>query len=226
RPLRPRRLHRRGDEAGERDAQDPRGAGAPRRAGDGAGPGLHLALGLGHRRDRSQGHAGARPRCLRAIPRSQALGRPGAAALPEADRGRGAGRLLRGPHSRGPLEPQWTELLGGRRSAAQGRGHECRPDCRAAGPVVGESPPQAGRATGLAGHDVPPSLPPPSFGHNERYHVAVVFTILVVAWVAVPLVVQFVDAVRGYDPAYYEPKDFERQDWLRRPVVPAARPGA
>jgi len=54
----------------------------------------------------------------------------------------------------------------------------------------------------------------------------VVFTILVVAWVAVPLVVQFVDAVRGYDPAYYEPKDFERQDWLRRPVVPAARPGA
>jgi hypothetical protein len=31
------------------------------------------------------------------------------------------------------------------------------------------------------------------FGHNERYHLAVVFTILVVAWVAVPLVVQFVD---------------------------------
>lgn len=57
------------------------------------------------------------------------------------------------------------------------------------------------------------------FGHNERYHLAVVFTILVVAWVAVPLVVQFVDAVRGYDPAYYEPKDFERQDWLKRQVV-------
>jgi len=64
------------------------------------------------------------------------------------------------------------------------------------------------------------------FGHNERYHLAMVFTILVVAWVAVPLVVRFVDAVRGYDPAYYEPKDFERQDWLKRQVVPAARPGA
>ena len=63
------------------------------------------------------------------------------------------------------------------------------------------------------------------FGHNERYHLAVVFTILVVAWVAVPFVVQFVDAVRGYDPAYYEPKDFERQEWLKRQVVPAVRPG-
>ena len=63
------------------------------------------------------------------------------------------------------------------------------------------------------------------FGHSERYHLAVVFTILVVAWVAVPLVVQFVDAVRGYDPAYYEPKDFERQEWLKRQVVPAVRPG-
>jgi hypothetical protein len=64
------------------------------------------------------------------------------------------------------------------------------------------------------------------FGHNERYHLAVVFTILVVAWVAVPLVVQFVDAVRGNDPAYHEPKDFERQDWLKRQVVPAVRPEA
>src|SRR5499426_3364504 len=63
------------------------------------------------------------------------------------------------------------------------------------------------------------------FGHNERYHLAVVFTILVAAWVAVPFVVQFVDAVRGYDPAYYEPKDFERQDWLRRQIVPAVLPG-
>ena len=38
-------------------------------------------------------------------PRSQALGRPGPAALPDADRGRGAGRLLRGPDPRGPSSP-------------------------------------------------------------------------------------------------------------------------
>ncbi len=63
------------------------------------------------------------------------------------------------------------------------------------------------------------------FGYNERFHLAVIFTILVVAYVGVPLVVRFVDAVRGYDPAYYEPKDFERQDWLKRQVVPTVLPG-
>ena len=63
------------------------------------------------------------------------------------------------------------------------------------------------------------------FGHNERFHLAVIFTILVVAWVAVPLVVRFIDAVRGYDPAFYEPKDFERQDWIKRQVAPAVLPG-
>ena len=63
------------------------------------------------------------------------------------------------------------------------------------------------------------------FGSNERFHLAVIFTILVVAWVAVPLVVRFIDAVRGYDPAFYEPKDFERQDWIKRQVAPAVLPG-
>ena len=63
------------------------------------------------------------------------------------------------------------------------------------------------------------------FGYHERFLVAMFLTILVVAYVAVPLVVEFVDAVRGYDPAYYEPKDFERQDWLRRQIVPAMLPG-
>jgi len=53
----------------------------------------------------------------------------------------------------------------------------------------------------------------------------VLFTIVVVAYVGVPLVVRFVDAVRGYDPAYYEPKDFERQAWLKRQVAPAVIPG-
>ena len=63
------------------------------------------------------------------------------------------------------------------------------------------------------------------FGYHERFLVAMTITILVVAYVAVPLIVEFVDAVRGYDPAYYEPKDFERQDWLRRQIVPAVLPG-
>ena len=63
------------------------------------------------------------------------------------------------------------------------------------------------------------------FGYHERFLVAMFLTILVVAYVAVPLVVEFVDAIRGYDPAYYEPKDFERQDWLRRQIVPEVLPG-
>ena|SRR2546425_6441796 len=63
------------------------------------------------------------------------------------------------------------------------------------------------------------------FGYSERFHIAMIFTILVVAYVAVPLVVRFVDAIGGYNPAYYEPKDVERQDWLKRQLVPAVLPG-
>src|SRR5437016_14668767 len=63
------------------------------------------------------------------------------------------------------------------------------------------------------------------FGYNERFHLAVVLTILVVAYTAVPLVVRFVDSVRGYDPAYYEPKDFERVAWIKRQVAPTVLPG-
>lgn len=58
------------------------------------------------------------------------------------------------------------------------------------------------------------------FGHHERFHLAVILTIVVVAYVAVPRVVQYIDALSGYAPAYYEPKDFERQDWLSRHGVP------
>jgi len=61
--------------------------------------------------------------------------------------------------------------------------------------------------------------------HHQRFNIAVFLTILVVAYVAVPMVVRFVDATRGYDPADYEPKDFERQAWLKRQVVPAVLPG-
>ena len=63
------------------------------------------------------------------------------------------------------------------------------------------------------------------FGYNERFFLAMIVTILVVAYVAVPLVVEFVDAVRGYDPAYYEPKlTSEPPDRLRRQIVPAVLP--
>lgn len=62
------------------------------------------------------------------------------------------------------------------------------------------------------------------FGYHERFHLAVILTILVVAYVAVPLVVRFIDAVRGYDPAYYEPKDFDREDWLKRHVGTSVLP--
>jgi hypothetical protein len=61
--------------------------------------------------------------------------------------------------------------------------------------------------------------------HYDRFHLAVFLTIVVVAYAAVPQVVRFVDAVRGYDPAFYEPKDFERQAWLKRQVAPAVLPG-
>jgi hypothetical protein len=63
------------------------------------------------------------------------------------------------------------------------------------------------------------------FRRYDRFHVAMALTILVVAYVGVPHVVRFVDAMRGYDPAYYEPKDFERQAWMKRQVAPAVLPG-
>jgi hypothetical protein len=44
--------------------------------------------------------------------------------------------------------------------------------------------------------------------------VAVVVTVLVVAYAIVPRVAGFVTALGGYDPQGYEPKDFARQSWL------------
>jgi hypothetical protein len=58
------------------------------------------------------------------------------------------------------------------------------------------------------------------FGYHERFHLAVILTIVVVAYVAVPVAVRYIDALRGYAPAYYEPKDTERQEWLRQQGVP------
>ena len=44
---------------------------------------------------------------------------------------------------------------------------------------------------------------------------ALIFTVLVVAYVVVPWIVGLVETIGGYAPAYYEPKDVERQDYLR-----------
>ena len=37
----------------------------------------------------------------------------------------------------------------------------------------------------------------------------------VVAYVLVPWIVELVETVGGYNPAYYEPKDLQRQDYLK-----------
>lgn len=58
------------------------------------------------------------------------------------------------------------------------------------------------------------------FGHHERFHLAVILTIVVAAYVVVPLVVRYIDALQGYAPSYYEPKDAAREAWLRQRGVP------
>ena len=54
------------------------------------------------------------------------------------------------------------------------------------------------------------------FGYHGRFHLAVIFTIFVVAYVAVPRVARLFEAVAGYNPVGYEPKDFDRERWLRQ----------
>jgi hypothetical protein len=51
---------------------------------------------------------------------------------------------------------------------------------------------------------------------HARFHFAVLLTVLVVAYVAVPLVARFLDSIGGYNPTGYDPKDFARTDWLRK----------
>jgi hypothetical protein len=55
---------------------------------------------------------------------------------------------------------------------------------------------------------------------KRRFNVAVLLTIVVVAYVAVPQVARVIDAVGGYDPGVFEPKDHERGAWLQRPDDP------
>lgn len=52
---------------------------------------------------------------------------------------------------------------------------------------------------------------------NEgRFYLYMVFTIAVVAYIVVPWATQFFGGFGGYNPAYYEPRDFERQDYIGR----------
>jgi hypothetical protein len=52
--------------------------------------------------------------------------------------------------------------------------------------------------------------------HHQRFHVAVLLTIVAVSYVAVPAVLRVVEAVGSYDPGGYDPKDFARGAWLAR----------
>jgi hypothetical protein len=54
------------------------------------------------------------------------------------------------------------------------------------------------------------------FGRHGRFHLAVLLTIVVVTYLVVPWIADLVDAMRSFGPAYYEPKDFTRQDFISR----------
>jgi hypothetical protein len=51
---------------------------------------------------------------------------------------------------------------------------------------------------------------------QARFHLAVLLTIVAVAYVAVPHVARLVESVGGYNPGHYEPKDLERGAWIQR----------
>ena len=58
------------------------------------------------------------------------------------------------------------------------------------------------------------------FGHHGRFHLSVVFTIFVVAYVVVPRVARLVESIARYNPTVYEPKDVDRQRWLQEAGPP------
>ena len=60
------------------------------------------------------------------------------------------------------------------------------------------------------------------YQRRGRFHFAVLLTIVVVTYLLVPWIVNLIDASRGYNPFYYEPKDFSRQDFLARHGLPAS----
>jgi hypothetical protein len=59
------------------------------------------------------------------------------------------------------------------------------------------------------------------FGYHGRFHLAVIFTIFVVAYVVVPRVARLFESITLYNPTGYEPKDLDRQRWLQEQSGPA-----
>ena|ERR1051326_8991668 len=55
-----------------------------------------------------------------------------------------------------------------------------------------------------------------------RFHLAVLLTIVVVAYAGVPHVARIVESMSGYNPGQYEPKDSEREAWITRSDDPDA----
>ena len=53
------------------------------------------------------------------------------------------------------------------------------------------------------------------FGQRERFLVAAVVTIVVVATVVVPWVTRVLEGLVSYGPGGYEPRDFARNAWIR-----------
>lgn len=53
------------------------------------------------------------------------------------------------------------------------------------------------------------------YRHRGRFYVALVATVVVVAYAVVPWIVELLETLGGYNPSYYEPKDLQRQDYLK-----------
>jgi hypothetical protein len=60
-------------------------------------------------------------------------------------------------------------------------------------------------------------------GRRGRFRVACLVTIVVVTYLFVPWIVDLIEAGRGYNPFYYEPKDLSREEFIVRHGLPASR---
>ena len=59
--------------------------------------------------------------------------------------------------------------------------------------------------------------------HLQRFHLAVLLTIVVLAYAAVPPVARVISSMAGgYSPGHYEPKDTEREAWVTKSEDPDA----
>jgi hypothetical protein len=56
----------------------------------------------------------------------------------------------------------------------------------------------------------------------QRFHLAMLLTIVVLAYSGVPHVARVVEGLSGYTSGHYEPKDSEREAWVQRSEGPDA----